>query len=77
MSATPVEQKTTKLGFCRDCSQGGIFFANGPGFSLYVDDDGQERWWYCNYCGSNHVDLKDAEGNTVYTEGDLYSEKGD
>lgn len=65
-------EKTTKLGFCRDCAQGAM--QPGPGFALYVDDDGVERYWYCLYCGSNHVDLKDAEGNTVYSEGDLYAE---
>jgi hypothetical protein len=69
-----MKEKTTKLGQCRDCDQGSLFFQTGPGFSLYVDDDGQEIFWYCLYCGSNHVDIKDEEGNVIYSEGDLYEQ---
>jgi len=66
-----VKEKTTKLGRCRDCAQG-IIGSVREGFALFCDDDGEERFWYCRYCGSNHVDILDDQGNVVYEEDDLY-----
>jgi hypothetical protein len=69
---TPKEP-TTMLGKCRDCANG-MGSAAHHAFNLYVDDDGQERHWYCTYCGSNHVTILDAEGNTIFEFGDLYDD---
>jgi hypothetical protein len=68
-------ERTTKHGRCHDCAQGVVF--NDRGFALYIDDDGEESHWYCRYCGSNHVDILDAEGNVIYSEGDLYEFEGE
>lgn len=69
----PVTEPKTKLGTCRDCSQDSRWSSIGPGFAQYVED-GKLLHWYCLYCGSNHVDIRDAEGKTVYSGGDLYGE---
>ena len=70
MSTT--QEPTTQHGFCRDCAQGSL--TRGPGFAQYIDDDGNPQHWYCKYCGSNHVDIKDEAGNIIYRGGDLYEE---
>jgi hypothetical protein len=70
---TPVcDEKTTQHGRCRDCAQGYLFTDADYGFALYIFADGSPSHWYCLYCGSNHVDILDADGNVVYSEGDLY-----
>jgi hypothetical protein len=63
----PHPEKTTMLGQCADCSQGILEPVHHP-FALYVDDDGDERFWYCTYCGSNHVILTDEEHNVVFAQ---------
>lgn len=64
-------EKTTMLGKCHDCAQG-VGFPAHTGFALYRTD-GEDLFWYCRYCGSNHVSILDAEGNTVLEQGDLYN----
>ena len=70
-SETLPEETTTKRGWCHDCAQG-ILQRVDAGFALYRDDDGNDAFWYCRYCGSNHVTLLDEEGNSTSTQGDLY-----
>ena len=62
---------TTKLGRCRDCAQG-VLIPVGAGFELQMDDCDPE-FWYCRYCGSNHVDILDSEGNVIASQDDLYA----
>ena len=62
---------TTKLGLCRDCAQG-ILTPAVVGFQLHVDGN-EPMFWYCLYCGSNHVDILDSGGNIVVSQDDLYS----
>ena len=64
-------EKTTKRGHCRDCAQGFISPVH-TGFSLFIDLDGNESFWYCLYCGSNHVDILDEDGKVIYHGEDLY-----
>jgi hypothetical protein len=64
-------EKTTMHGRCGDCGQGAIEPVHDQ-FALYVDDSGTERFWYCTYCGSNHVTITDEEGNPIIEQGDLY-----
>ena len=64
------ESITTKLGRCRDCAQG-ILFSVGAGFALQMDG-AEAEFWYCGYCGSNHVDIIDSEGDLIVSQSDLY-----
>ena len=50
----------------------GILEPVHTGFSLYRNDEGQDEFWYCLYCGSNHVDLLDEEGSVIASQGNLY-----
>jgi hypothetical protein len=63
----------TEHGRCHDCASGTIINpANKEyGFAQFVDADGPQHW-YCCYCGSNHVDILDEEGNVIVEQGDLY-----
>lgn len=59
---------STTEGHCRDCAQG-IHTTPKDGFEFY--DDGEDGgFWFCRYCGSNHVTVK-LDGQTI-EEGDLY-----
>jgi hypothetical protein len=71
MTTTERTECTTKLGRCHDCAQG-ILAPVHTGFSLYRNDEGQDEFWYCLYCGSNHVDLLDEEGSVIASQGNLY-----
>ena len=75
MSNTASTPKTgleliTLLGYCHDCAQG-LIGRTTDGFALFVLD-GRPSHWFCQYCGSNHVTIRDASGNTVFEQGDLY-----
>jgi hypothetical protein len=61
---------TTKNGKCHDCAQG-ILIPADAGFEQYIQD-GEPIWWFCRYCGSNHVDIKDSEGGILIEQGNLY-----
>jgi hypothetical protein len=61
---------TTKHGKCRDCAQG-ILTETHAGFEQYIEE-GKPLFWFCRYCGSNHVDIRDSEGGTLITQGDNY-----
>lgn len=63
-------KSTTPQGYCHDCAQG-LLEPVRDGFGLYILD-GEASHWFCRYCGSNHVTIRDAAGNTLFEEGDLY-----
>jgi hypothetical protein len=52
-------------GYCRDCA------TTGAHFIRHMDGD-EPLHWYCTYCGSNHVDIYDAAGKVIASQGDLY-----
>jgi len=60
----------TNHGYCHDCAQG-LQFQAIEGFELYVLDSLPSHW-FCRYCGSNHVTIRDEQGNIIAEEGDLY-----
>ena len=57
-------------GHCRDCAEG-MTSPSRDGFE-YFDEEGDGRgFWFCCYCGSNHVTLTLESGETI-EQGDLY-----
>lgn len=67
----PQSAITSAQGYCHDCAQGML----GPvheGFELYILDD-RPSHWFCRYCGSNHVTIRDAAGSILFEQGDLYA----
>jgi hypothetical protein len=57
-------------GTCRDCAAG-MIGGISEGFE-YFDQDGDGRgFWFCRYCGSNHVTVTLKDGETI-EQGDLY-----
>ena len=57
-------------GHCRDCAEG-MISPSRDGFE-YFDEEGDGRgFWFCCYCGSNHVTLVLESGETI-EQGDLY-----
>jgi len=65
-------EQQTKLGQCRDCAQGSLS-PTGPGFSFYqAGEEEGDGFWYCCWCGSNHVDIRDGNGRIVWSGSDLY-----
>jgi hypothetical protein len=48
------------------------------GFTLQSEGEG-DAWafWYCNYCGSNHVTILDAGGKVLAEQDDLYPGRSD
>jgi hypothetical protein len=65
----------TKHGKCHDCAQGVLIsvasLGNQGGFEQFILD-GEPAFWFCRYCGSNHVDIMDSEGGLLISQGDLY-----
>ena len=55
-------------GKCRDCAQG-IIGKVREGFEYFDQDDGR-GFWFCRYCGSNHVTV--VVGGVEIEQGDLY-----
>lgn len=64
----------TVHGVCHDCASGTLINSANLeyGFAQFINDSGEPCHWYCCYCGSNHVEIKDTEGNTVFSQGNLY-----
>lgn len=62
VSATPGEV-TSKHGECRDCAQG-ILGPVHAGFALYQEPG--VAFWYCCYCGSNHVTVCGQRQEDMY-----------
>lgn len=50
----------TLTGKCRDCGQG-LLTAACDGFEFFEDGG----FWFCCHCGSNHVEVTTAEGETI------------
>ena len=63
-------RSVTLHGYCRDCAQG-LLDPVHEGFELYILD-GQPSHWFCKFCGSNHVTIRDEEGSVIFEQGDMY-----
>jgi hypothetical protein len=57
-------------GQCRDCAQG-FLSPSREGFEYFGPDDGGLKFWFCRYCGSNHVTVYIEDG-VIIEQGDLY-----
>lgn len=65
----------TKLGKCHDCAQG-LLTVSQSGFE-YWDEEGDSRgFWFCRYCGSNHVMITVEDSAVIEEQGDLYGHDG-
>jgi hypothetical protein len=64
----------TTRGKCYDCSQGLLIPAEG-GFEYWNEDGDDRGFWFCRYCGSNHVAIIDDK-NTLVEQGNLYDPDG-
>ena len=62
----PPPNTMTNLGFCNNCAQP----ENHLGFTAFYDavagPNEEFQWWYCNWCGSNDVTIRDADGSVVW-----------
>lgn len=61
-----------KTGKCRDCAQG-IFGESTSGFEYFDEDRTGRGFWFCRYCGSNHVTVVLDNGVEI-EQGDLYGD---
>ena len=67
--SVPQHGTQIKSGKCRDCAQGMIGKVI-DGFEYFdLDEDGR-GYWFCCYCGSNHVTV--IFNNSEIEQGDLY-----
>jgi hypothetical protein len=67
--------KRSQQGTCHDCAQGCGLSRIKDGFA-YWDQDGDGRgFWFCCFCGSNHVTVYLENGEEV-EQGDLYDDDG-
>jgi hypothetical protein len=57
-------------GSCHDCAQG-IIAPVMEGFEYWNEDGDGIGFWFCRYCGSNHVCITRDDG-VVVEQGDLY-----
>jgi hypothetical protein len=64
----------TTRGSCSDCSQGLLILA-AEGFEYWNEDGAARGFWFCRYCGSNHVTVTDDDGESIQ-QGDLYAPDG-
>jgi hypothetical protein len=65
----------TKLSKCHDCAQG-LLTASQSGFE-YWDEEGEGRgFWFCRYCGSNHVKIALEDDAGIKKEEDSYGRDG-
>src|SRR4030095_3174988 len=62
-------------GRCRDCAQG-IIGKVRDGFEYFSEDEDNDGrgFWFCCYCGSNHVEV--VFNGVEIDQGDLYDEGG-
>lgn len=67
--ATNQGEPVSMRGRCGDCGQGSLEPVH-TGFALFNEEP--DVWWYCLYCGSNHVDILDENGDVIVSQGDLY-----
>jgi hypothetical protein len=61
-------------GKCFDCSQG-MLSAAKDGFEYWDENNEGRGFWFCRYCGSNHVTVTPNEGKVI-EQGDLYDSEG-
>jgi hypothetical protein len=61
-------------GTCSDCSQG-LLIKQGEGFAHWDQRGDGRGFWYCCYCGSNHVTVL-LESGEVVEQDDLYGSDG-
>ena len=61
-------------GCCYDCSQGLLTVAEA-GFEYWDEDDNGRGFWFCRYCGSNHVSVT-LDDDVVVDQGNLYNSAG-
>lgn len=52
-------ERVSHTGKCSDCLQG-VAMRVHTGFAMY-SEDGEDQFWYCRYCGSNHVDVPEVK----------------
>ena len=57
-------------GHCRDCAEG-MTSPSRDGFEYWDEEADGRGFWFCCYCGSNHVTLV-LEGGETIDQGDLY-----
>jgi hypothetical protein len=60
----------TMKGKCRDCAHGMLKSAT-DGFEYWDQDSEGNGFWFCRYCGSNHVTISLSDGSVI-EQGDLY-----
>ena len=60
-------------GKCYDCSQG-IIGKVREGFEYFDQDNDGRGFWFCCYCGSNHVTVV-LDGVEI-EQGNLYDDEG-
>jgi hypothetical protein len=56
-------------GRCSDCSQG-IVTPSSEGFEYFDEERDGRGFWFCRYCGSNHVIVFLDNGHGI-EQGDL------
>jgi hypothetical protein len=61
-------------GKCFDCSQG-MLSAAKDGFEYWDENDEGHGFWFCRYCGSNHVTVTRMDGVAI-EQGDLCDSDG-
>ncbi len=63
----PSRNAKTYNGFCHECAKPEGF---GGGFSPYYSSvnapNDRFEFWYCNWCMSNNVTIRDAGGSVVW-----------
>ena len=64
----------TDRGTCHDCSQGTLT-SHGPGFEYWTEDRDGRGFWFCRYCGSNHVTIIYGS-EVIIDQDDLYDDDG-
>ena len=67
-------RRFTDNGTCHDCAQG-LFSGTKAGFAFWSQDGDDRGFWFCRYCGSNHVTVV-LETGEVFEQGDLYDGDG-
>src|SRR5437870_12360690 len=64
----------TDRGTCHDCTQG-MLASYGGGFEYWNEEGDGRGFWFCRYCGSNHVTVT-CDAGVVIEQGDLYDRDG-
>ncbi len=65
----------TKLGQCHDCAQG-LLVVSQSGFEYWDEEGDGGGFWFCRYCGSNHVTIALEEAAMLKEQADLYGRDG-